>query len=77
MWYLDRVGVSPNHRGQGFGTVLVRFGLGCAEASGTPAFLETATRRNVDFYCSLGFRVVDEGTPPGGGPRIWFLRYDA
>jgi GNAT superfamily N-acetyltransferase len=76
MWYLDRVGVSPHHRGQGLGKALVQFGLELAAASAKPAFLETATARNVAFYASLGFRIVDEGTAPGGGPYIWFLRYD-
>jgi hypothetical protein len=41
-----------------------------------PAFLQPATERNAGFYQSLGFRVVDEDSVPGGGPRTWFLRRD-
>jgi ribosomal protein S18 acetylase RimI-like enzyme len=75
-WYLDRVGVDPARRGEGIGRALIQFGLIRAAADGLPAYLETATERNVGLYRSLGFRVVTEGDVPGGGPRIWFLRWD-
>ena len=39
-----------------------------------PAFLETGNPRNVPYYERFGFRVIDEGDAPGGGPRIWFMR---
>jgi GNAT superfamily N-acetyltransferase len=75
-WYLDRLGVDPARQGAGLGRALVQFGLDQAEAAGVPAFLETATERNVTYYASLGFRVADVGDVPGDGPRIWFLRRD-
>lgn len=76
LWYLDQLGVVPARQGTGLGRALVQFGLARAAEAGLPAFLETATERNVRFYESLGFRVADEGSVPGGGPRIWFLRRD-
>jgi ribosomal protein S18 acetylase RimI-like enzyme len=76
VWYLDRVGVDPSRQGDGLGKALVTFGLARAAEAGVAAFLETATESNVEFYRSLGFRVVDDATVPGGGPRIWFLRCD-
>lgn len=76
LWYLDQLGVDPARQGEGLGRALVQFGLDRAGAAGLPAFLETATPRNVGFYTSLGFRVADEGSVPGGGPQIWFLRHD-
>jgi GNAT superfamily N-acetyltransferase len=76
LWYLDQLGVDPARQGRGLGRALVQFGLDQAAAAGQPAFLETASERNLRFYSSLGFRVVDEGSVPGGGPRIWFLRRD-
>jgi ribosomal protein S18 acetylase RimI-like enzyme len=75
-WYLDRVGVDPDRQAAGLGRALVQFGLDRASAAGLPAFLETATERNVAYYVSLGFRVADVGDVPGDGPRIWFLRHD-
>jgi ribosomal protein S18 acetylase RimI-like enzyme len=76
LWYLDQLGVDPSHQGEGLGRALVRFGLDRAAAAGLPAWLETARERNLGFYSSLGFRLVDDGTVPGGGPRIWFMRCD-
>jgi GNAT superfamily N-acetyltransferase len=76
VWYLDRVGVDPSHRGQGLGKALVQYGLDRAAADGRPAFLETATEGNVELYQSLGFCVIGQGKVPGGGPQIWFLRCD-
>jgi GNAT superfamily N-acetyltransferase len=75
-WYLDRVGVDPARQGTGLGRALVKFGLDQAASVGLPAFLETATERNVAYYVSLGFRVASVGDVPGDGPRIWFLRRD-
>jgi GNAT superfamily N-acetyltransferase len=75
-WYLDRVGVDPAHQGAGLGRALVQFGIDQAAGAGVPAFLETATERNVSFYISLGFHVVEVEDVPAGGPRIWFLRRD-
>jgi ribosomal protein S18 acetylase RimI-like enzyme len=76
LWYLDQLGVDPSRQGEGLGRALVQFGLDRAAAAGLPAFLETAKERNLGFYASLGFSVVDEGTVPDGGPRIWFMRRD-
>jgi ribosomal protein S18 acetylase RimI-like enzyme len=76
LWYLDQLGVDPPRQGEGLGRTLVQFGLAQADRAGLPAFLETAAERNVRFYESLGFRVVETGKVPDGGPRIWFLRYD-
>jgi predicted N-acetyltransferase YhbS len=76
LWYLDQLGVDPSRQGGGLGRALVQFGLERAAAAGLPAFLETAKEPNLGFYASLGFSVVDEGTVPDGGPRIWFMRRD-
>lgn len=73
-WFLDLVAVAPAAQGQGLGRALVTHGLDRARADGCPAFLETGTPRNVPFYQSLGFQIVDKQQAPDGGPVIWFLQ---
>ena len=73
-WFLDAVAVAPAAQGRGLGRALVMHGVELARADGCPAFLETGTPRNVPFYQSLGFQVVDEQRAPDGGPMIWFMQ---
>jgi GNAT superfamily N-acetyltransferase len=73
-WFLDAVAVAPAAQGRGLGRALVTHGVELAWADGCPAFLETGTPRNVPFYQSLGFQVVDEQRAPDGGPMIWFMQ---
>jgi ribosomal protein S18 acetylase RimI-like enzyme len=75
-WYLDHVGVAPEHQGRGIGGALIRVGLDAGAHDGVPAFLETARPQNLALYEHLGFRVVHEADAPGGGPHVWFLRAD-
>jgi GNAT superfamily N-acetyltransferase len=75
-WYLDHIGVDAEHRGRGVGRSLIDWGLARAKADGVPAFLETARPGNVPMYEHLGFRVVLDEDAPGGGPHVWFLRFD-
>jgi GNAT superfamily N-acetyltransferase len=76
LWHLDAVAVEPEVRGQGIGAALIEHGLSQAREDGVGAVLETGNPRNVPYYETFGFRVVDEADAPGGGPRIWFLRRD-
>jgi ribosomal protein S18 acetylase RimI-like enzyme len=75
-WFLDHIAVSPEHQGEGIGKALIRFGLDRAERDGTCAFLETSREGNVGLYEHLGFRVVHAADAPGGGPFLWFMRWD-
>ena len=72
-WYLHIAGVDPAHQGRGLGSASIRQGLAKAREDGVPAFLETATPRNVSLYQSLGFEVVDEWDVPKGGPKFWSM----
>ncbi len=76
-WYLGLLGVEPNQQGTGIGSRLIAVGLALADQAKTPAYLETIKERNVEFYKAHGFRVMDSGDLPGGGPRYWTLRRDA
>lgn len=71
-WYLHIAGCDPAHQGRGLGAAAVRGGLTRA-ARRLPAYLETATERNVGFYLGLGFAVTAEWQVPGGGPRFWSM----
>lgn len=71
--YLAVLGVDPHHQGRGHGSALLRPGLDLCDEEGLPAFLETATERNVSFYGRHGFTVVSESRLPRG-PKIWGMR---
>ncbi|WP_294443465.1 GNAT family N-acetyltransferase [uncultured Sphingomonas sp.] len=71
-WYLHIAGCDPAAQGKGLGGAVVRAGLTRA-AGRLPAYLETATERNLGFYRSLGFEITDEWVVPGGGPRFWSM----
>jgi GNAT superfamily N-acetyltransferase len=73
-WFLDIVAVAPAAQGRGLGRALVIHGVERARADGCPAFLETGNPRNVPFYQSLGFQIVDQQQAPDGGPVIWFMQ---
>lgn len=72
-WYLHIAGVDPAHQGRGLGSASIGQGLARAREDGMPAFLETATPRNVSLYQSLGFEVIDEWDVPKGGPHFWSM----
>jgi GNAT superfamily N-acetyltransferase len=76
LWQLDSIAVEPAAQGRGFGAALIAAGLRQAAADGTGAFLSTGTPRNVSIYGRCGFRVVEALDAPGGGPHIWFMRWD-
>lgn len=57
-WHLGPVGVLPSHQGKGIGTnLLSRF---CQEVDAclSPAYLETDSDKNVQFYERFGFEVT-------------------
>jgi predicted N-acetyltransferase YhbS len=58
------------------GAALIEFGLARARRDPAGVFLETGTPDNVPYYKRFGFRVVDDGDAPGGGPHMWFMRWD-
>jgi len=73
-YYLMVLGVDPASQGQGLGVSLVRPVLEKADTAGLPCYLETTNPKNPAFYQKLGFRVVDEGLIPKGGPYAWAMR---
>jgi GNAT superfamily N-acetyltransferase len=76
LWQLDSIAVAPALQGRGTGRALIEAGLAEARADGTGAFLSTGTHANVAKYSRCGFRVYDDADAPGGGPHVWFMRWD-
>jgi GNAT superfamily N-acetyltransferase len=72
-WYLHIAGCDPAAQGRGLGGAVIRAALDRVADSGLPAYLETATPRNLGFYQGLGFEITGEWTVPKGGPRFWSM----
>ena len=72
-WYLEAIGVDPEHQGVGFGSALVRAGMRRADRDGMPIYLETETEGNVRFYEHLGFDVVEQTVAAGLSLPLWLM----
>jgi GNAT superfamily N-acetyltransferase len=75
-WYLGVIATAPDRQGQGLGRAVTTPVLAAADRVGLPAYLETATERNLAIYGRLGFAVEREVDVPGG-PRAWLMRREA
>lgn len=75
-WYLGVIATRPGRQGQGLGRAVTAPILAAADRAGLPAYLETATPRNLTIYGRLGFVVEREVDVPDGGPRCWLMRRD-
>jgi ribosomal protein S18 acetylase RimI-like enzyme len=69
-WYLGVVGVRPDRQGEGLGGAVIRSLLDDPQAAGHPAYLVTATERNLAIYRRLGFEVLSEADIRSG-PHLW------
>lgn len=64
-WYLEAIGVSPEHQGKGFAAALVRSMLVTIDEEGLPCYLDTMDKKNVGIYERFGFKVIEESQVPG------------
>jgi GNAT superfamily N-acetyltransferase len=71
--YLFFLGVTPQAQGHGVGSSLLKAKTDHLDEARRPAFLETATERNVAFYRRHGFEVVAEYKPAPDGPTNWAM----
>lgn len=72
-WYLGVIATEPARQGTGLGRAVTSPVLAAADRVGLPAYLETATERNLAIYRRLGFEVEREVDVPHG-PRAWLMR---
>ena len=70
LWFL---GVAPAAQGRGVGSALLRAANARLDAEGLPAYLETATTRNVALYERHGFKVISEHKARADAPTMWSM----
>jgi len=75
-YYLSVIGVHPENQGKGVASHLIRHVLQLCNERGVPAFLETATERNLGYYGKLDFKVIEEYVLPQNGPKVWTMIYE-
>jgi ribosomal protein S18 acetylase RimI-like enzyme len=75
-YYLSVIGVHPAHQGRGVASHLIRKVLLMCNERSVPAFLETATERNLGYYAQLDFKVIEEYLLPQNGPKVWTMIYE-
>jgi ribosomal protein S18 acetylase RimI-like enzyme len=74
LWFL---GVTPEAQGHGIGSRLLKAKLDQLDADETPAFLETATERNVALYRRHGFDVIKQYRAAADAPPMWAMWREA
>lgn len=65
-FYLQLLGVEPEHQAQGHGGALLAALLTRCDQAMLPAYLETSSENNVSFYAHRGFSIVAENHFPDG-----------
>ncbi len=71
--HLGTVGTMPAMRGRGLATATLLPMLSSADREQIPAFLETSSESNIDFYSVLQFEVIDHRRLADGGPDVWAM----
>lgn len=69
-WLLATIGTTPQSRGTGLGTALMKYGLAELDRTGHACWLDTSTERNLPLYQRFGFTVVGQ-INLDGGPPVW------
>lgn len=70
-FYLAFIGVKPESRGEGRGSILMHPVLERCDAEKAPAYLEASAPRNRALYERHGFEVTEEMRPGRNGPPMW------
>lgn len=71
--YIPLVGVDPQRQGTGLGRQVVGATVEALRGRFPAVILRTEQARNVGFYDSLGFGLVEEFTVPASGLAVWVL----
>lgn len=76
-WYLQVLGVAPEHQGQGHASRLLRPVLARLDAEHARCYLETLNEPNVRMYEHFGFKVVERDPIPGTDFVSWAMLREA
>ena len=70
-FYLQFLGVDPDHQGRGLGTALMRPVLERCDREGCGAYLENSNAVNTPYYKRMGFKVTGLIDMGNGAPALW------
>jgi GNAT superfamily N-acetyltransferase len=70
-YYLQFIGVDPDHQGKGLGAALIQPVLQRCDREGCGAYLENTNEANRAFYKQRGFVVTGEIDLGQGAPLLW------
>jgi len=59
-FYLEYIGVAPEHQGKGVGSALLQYLVEMADFKQIGCYLENANPRNTDLYLRFGFKIKAE-----------------
>jgi ribosomal protein S18 acetylase RimI-like enzyme len=76
-WYLEVIGIAPEHQGKGYASRLIRGMLSRVDEERLPCYLDTMDPKNVRIYERFGFKVVDESQVLGTPLTTWAMLRDA
>ncbi|MCX5850378.1 MAG: GNAT family N-acetyltransferase [Deltaproteobacteria bacterium] len=72
-YYLQFIGVVPEHQGSGTGTALMKPILDICDREKCGAFLQSSKEANLAFYGRFGFVVTKKIFPGKGSPPLWLM----
>jgi ribosomal protein S18 acetylase RimI-like enzyme len=75
-YYLQFIGVDPEHQGQGLGSALMQPVLDRCDQEGCGAYLENTKEANLSFYQRHGFKVTSKLDLGQGTPPLWLMWRD-
>ena len=76
-WYLNIIGIDPEHQGKGYGSILLRSMFNHADSEQLPCYLETHEEATVSMYRHYGFEVLETGIVPRSAVRYWAMLRNA
>jgi ribosomal protein S18 acetylase RimI-like enzyme len=72
-WYLQLLGVDPEHHGKGLASLLLRTMFARTDRDQIPCCLDTENEVNVAMYRHFGFRVLESSVIPGTDRMVWLM----